>query len=126
GFATLFFAIFAIVPLVARQAENAAPVAGGTPALRGTSISDKLTFLLVFINAGVYFLQVYGMYEDVNRKAVAWFALALAAVYIFLSREMRGRYPDPAAARTLQLLHLALAIGFITIAIPIQLDAHWI
>jgi uncharacterized membrane protein len=57
---------------------------------------------------------------------VAWFALALAAVYIFLSREMRARYPDPAAAKTLQLLHLALAIGFITIAIPIQLDAHWI
>ena len=126
GFATLFFAIFALAPLVARQAENAAAVAGGTPALRGTSLSEKLTFLLVFINAGVYFLQVYGMYEEVNRKAVAWFALALAAVYIFLSREMRVLYPDQAAAKTLQLLHLALAIGFITIAIPIQLDAHWI
>jgi uncharacterized membrane protein len=57
---------------------------------------------------------------------VAWFALALAGVYIFLSREMHARYPDPAAAKTLHLLHLALAIGFITIAIPIRLDAHWI
>ena len=126
GFATLFFAIFAVAPLVARQAENAASVAGGPPALSGTFFSERLTLLLVFINAGVYFLQVYGMYEDINRKAVAWFALGLAAVYIFLSREMRVRYPDPAAAKTLQLLHLALAIGFITIAIPIQLDAHWI
>ena len=126
GFATLFFAIFAIAPLIARQPANAAPVAGATPVLRGTSLAEKLTLSLAFINAGVYFLQVYAMYEDVNRKAVAWFALALAAVYIFLSREMRVRYPDPAAAKTLQLLHLALAIGFITIAIPIQLDAHWI
>jgi len=121
GFATLFFAIFAIAPLVARQLGNAATVASGTPALR-----EKLTFLLVFINAGVYFLQLHAMYEAVNKNAVAWFALALAAVYIFLGRQMRLRYPDPAAAKTLQLLHLALAIGFITIAIPIRLDAHWI
>jgi uncharacterized membrane protein len=126
GFATLFFAIFAIAPLVARQSENAVPVAGRAPALHGISFSYKLMLFLVFINAGVYFLQVYGMFEDVNRNAVAWFALALAAVYIFLSRQMRVRYPDPAAAKTLHLLHLALAIAFITIAIPIRLDAHWI
>jgi uncharacterized membrane protein len=126
GFTTLFFAIFAIAPLVARQSENAVPVAGRAPALHGISFSYKLMLFLVFINAGVYFLQVYGMFEDVNRNAVAWFALALAAVYIFLSRQMRVRYPDPAAAKTLHLLHLALAIAFITIAIPIRLDAHWI
>ena len=126
GFATLFFAIFAIAPLVARQPENASTVAGGTPALHGNSFSYKLMLFLVFVNAGVYFLQVYAMFEDVNRNAVAWFASALAAVYIFLSREMRVRYPDPAAAKTLHLLHLALALGFITIAIPVRLDAHWI
>ena len=126
GFATLFFAIFAIAPLVARQSENAVPVAGRAPALHGISFSYKLMLFLVFINAGVYFLQVYGMFEDVNRNAVAWFALALAAVYIFLSRQMRVRYPDPAATKTVHLLHLALAIGFITVAIPIRLDAHWI
>jgi uncharacterized membrane protein len=126
GFATLFLAIFAIAPLVSRQPENAATVAGGTPALRESSLAAKLTFQLVFFNAGVYFLQLYAMYEAVNRNAVAWFALALAAVYIFLGRQMRLQYPDPAAAKTLQLLHLALAIGFITVAIPIRLDAHWI
>ena len=126
GFATLFFAIFAIAPLVARQSENAVPVAGRAPALHGISFSYKLMLFLVFINAGVYFLQVYGMFEDVNRNAVAWFALGLAAVYIFLSRQMRVRYPDPVAAKTVHLLHLALAIGFITVAIPIRLDAHWI
>ncbi len=47
-------------------------------------------------------------------------------VYIFLSRQTRARATTPEAARTVDLLHLALAIGFITVAIPIRLDAHWI
>jgi uncharacterized membrane protein len=57
---------------------------------------------------------------------MAWFALGLAAVYIFLSRQTQKRYPDPENAQRLHFLHLALAIGFITVAIPIRLDGHWI
>src|SRR6266704_1452145 len=66
------------------------------------------------------------MYEEINKTAMAWFALGLAAVYIFLSRQVGARYSDPAATQTLHFLHLALALGFITVAIPIRLDAHWI
>src|SRR5713226_8285165 len=114
GFATLFFAIFAIAPLLALPAKNeAAPL-------------SILPFLLAFVNAGVYFLQTYAMYEPIDKHVMAWIALALAAVYIFLSRQVRARYPDPAAGQRLHFLHLALAVGFITIAIPIRLDAHWI
>ena len=40
--------------------------------------------------------------------------------------QTRARAASPEAARTVDLLHLALAIGFITVAIPIRLDAHWI
>jgi uncharacterized membrane protein len=57
---------------------------------------------------------------------MAWFALALAAVYIFLSKQSQRYYPDPANIERLHFLHLALAIGFITVAIPIRLDGHWI
>lgn len=114
GFATLFFAIFAIAPLIARQPEN------------DTAALSTLPLFLVFVNAAVYFLQVYVMYEQVDENAIAWFALALAAVYIFLSRQVRAKHPDAVATQGLHLLHLALAIGFITIAIPIRLDAHWI
>src|SRR2546427_8001234 len=57
---------------------------------------------------------------------MAWFALGLAAAYIFLSRQAGARSSDPAARQTLHFLPLALAIGFITIAIPIRMDAHWI
>src|SRR5438309_6683495 len=57
---------------------------------------------------------------------MAWFALGLAAIYILLSRQVHARNLHPRASEILYLLHLAVAIGFITVAIPIRLDAHWI
>jgi len=114
GFATLFFAIFAVAPLLARAGENK------------SSVSESVPLILALVNAAGYFLQIYIMYEEGDTKATAWFALALAAVYIFLSRQTRARAESPEAARAVDLLHLALAIGFVTVAIPIRLDAHWI
>ncbi len=114
GFATLFFAIFAVAPLVALQPEGELPIFASVPAV------------LAFVNAGVYFLQAYAMIEEVDKTYMAWFALALAAVYIFLSRQVHSRKLSPGASEILRFLHLALAIGFITVAIPIRLDAHWI
>jgi uncharacterized membrane protein len=114
SFATLFFAIFAIAPLVTLQPEGEAPLFASIPAI------------LAFVNAVVYFLQAYAMFEEVDKKDMAWFALALAAVYIFLSRQVQSRKITPAATQTLHLLHLAVALGLITVAIPIRLDAHWI
>jgi uncharacterized membrane protein len=113
-FATLFFAIFAIAPLISLQPEGEATLFAAIPAV------------LAFVNAVVYFLQAYAMFEDVDKKDMAWFALALAAVYILLSRQVQSRKLTPAAAENLHLLHLAVALGFITVAIPIRLDAHWI
>ncbi len=113
GFATLFFAIFAIAPLLAQ------------PAAKGW-MSDSVPPLVAVGNAAGYFLQIYIIFEEIGTKDTAWFALALAALYIFLSRQARGRKSNPEATKTVDLLHLALAIGFITVAIPIRLDAHWI
>jgi uncharacterized membrane protein len=114
AFATLFFAIFAAAPLLARRPEKEA-----APYL-------TIPLVLAFVNAGVYFLQAYAMIGEIDKHAMAWFALALAAVYIVLSRLARERFPDPDTVERLHFLHLALAIGFITVAIPIQLDGHWI
>lgn len=113
-FATLFFAIFAIAPLVTLQTEHEIPILAAIPAV------------LAFVNAGVYFLESYAMIEAVDKMYMAWFALALAAIYIVLSRQVRGRMRSPGASEILYFLHLAVAIGFITVAIPIRLDAHWI
>ena len=114
GFASLFFAIFAIAPLVTLQPENEIPLLAAIPAV------------LAFVNAGVYFLQSYAMIEEVDKTYMAWFALALAAIYIVLSRQVHARTRAPGASEILYFLHLAVAIGFITVAIPIRLDAHWI
>jgi uncharacterized membrane protein len=113
AFATLFFAIFALAPLLAQ------------PAAKGW-MSDSVPPLVAVFNAAGYFLQIYIMFEEIGTKDTAWFALALAALYIFLSRQARGRGDNPEAARVVDLLHLALAIGFITVAIPIRLEAHWV
>jgi uncharacterized membrane protein len=112
-FTTLFFAIFAIAPLIARPTD------------KSTAFST-LPMFLAFVNAGVYFLQTYVMFESVDKNFMAWFALALAAVYLYLSKLAKDRYPDPENAVKLQMLHLALAVGFVTIAIPLRLDGHWI
>src|SRR5579862_2132020 len=114
AFATLFFAIFAIAPLVTLQPENEIPLLAAIPAV------------LAFVNAGVYFLQSYAMIEEVDKTDMAWFALALAAIYIVLSRQVRARMRTPGASGILYFLHLAVAVGFVTVAIPIRLDAHWI
>jgi uncharacterized membrane protein len=109
-FATLFFAIFAIAPLITLQPEGEMPLFAALPAV------------VAFVNAGVYFLQAYAMIDEVDKTYMAWFALGLAAVYILLSRQVHAR----GASERLHFLHLAVAIGFITVAIPIRLDAHWI
>jgi uncharacterized membrane protein len=69
------------------------------------------------------------MFEAVDKTDMAWFALILAAVYIFLSREVHSRTiraGTTTPGSVLHFLHLAVALGFITVAIPIRLDAHWI
>lgn len=112
AFATLFFAIFAVAPLIALQPEHEAAPFAAVPAI------------VAFVNAGVYFLQAYAMISEVDKFYMAWFALALAAVYIFLSR--LHSWQMPGLSERLHFLHLAVAIGFITVAIPIRMDAHWI
>lgn len=114
GYATVFFAIFAIAPLITLQPDGEHPILAAIPAV------------LAFVNAGVYFLEAYAMIQELNKVNMAWFALALAAVYIFLSRQVHARKMATGTSEILYYLHLALAIGFITVAIPIRMDAHWI
>jgi uncharacterized membrane protein len=114
SYATLFFAIFAIAPLITLQPYGEHPILAAIPAV------------VAFVNAVVYFLEAYAMIAEVNKVNMAWFALGLAAVYIFLSRQVHARRLAAGTTEILYFLHLAIAIGFITVAIPIRLDAHWI
>jgi len=109
-FATLFFAVFAAAPLLMLRQEHG---------------SGVMALGLAFVNAATFFFQAYVMITEVSNTAMAWFSLALAAVYLLLN-SLRPRSSDSAAEHNLRLMHLALAVGLVTVAIPIRLEAHWI
>jgi uncharacterized membrane protein len=112
-FAALFAAIFAAVPLATRY-ERSTKFAGPSITL----------ILLPLLNAAVFFLQLYAMYE-LEPATLTWFALALGAVYLGIGAAFKKRFPGEDTT-FLNLLHVAIAIAFITIAIPLKLDAQWI
>jgi uncharacterized membrane protein len=112
-FSALFAAIFAAIPLA-------------TPYERSTRFpGPSLTLtLLPLLNAAAFFLALYEMFEQ-ETATLSWFALALAAVYLGISGAFKKRFPDQ-DTQFIKLLHLAISIAFITIAIPLKLDAQWI
>ncbi|HEX3091707.1 MAG TPA: DUF2339 domain-containing protein [Candidatus Angelobacter sp.] len=114
-FASAFFAIFAMVPLLTPLTRSRWH--------RGMSIT---LMLLPLVNGGAFFLALYAMYSD-EVVTLTWYSLALAAVYLLLSSQFKRRVgSEPDVVKTVNLLHVAVAIVFITIAIPLKLDAHWI
>jgi uncharacterized membrane protein len=114
-FAAAFFAIFALVPLL-------------TPLTRSRwhrGYSVTLT-VLPLVNGAAFFSALYAMYSS-EVVTLTWYSLALAAVYLLLSSQFKRRVgSEPDVVKTVNLLHVAVAIAFITIAIPLKLDAHWI
>lgn len=114
-FASIFFAIFAVIPLM-------------TPLTRsrwhkGFSIT---LMALPLVNAAAYFLALFAMYDS-ETATLTWYSLALAAVYLVMSSQFKRRVgSDPDVVKTINLIHIAIAIVFITIAIPLKLNQHWI
>lgn len=114
-FAALFAAIFAAIPLV-------------TPLERsGWHSGLSITLMLLpLVNAAGFFLALFAMYEN-EKATLTWYALGLAAVYLALSAAFHRRAgAEPQTLKVVNLLHIAIAIAFITIAIPLKLNAHWI
>jgi len=112
-FAALFAALFAVIPLATRHE--------GSTRFSGPSIT--LT-LLPLLNAGAFFLALYAIYA-LETATLTWFALALAAFYLGISGAFKRRFPGQ-DTKFINLLHVAIAIAFITVAIPLKLDAQWI
>ena len=112
-FACLMAGIFAVVPMATRHEQSTR--------FPGPSIS--LT-LLPLLNAAALFIALYQMYER-QTAALTWYALVLAGVYLGISSLFRHRLSNR-DTRMVSLLHVAIAVAFITIAIPLKLNAHWI
>jgi uncharacterized membrane protein len=113
AFAAMFAAIFAVIPLAA----------SGTRSTVFSGHSTTLTLLPMF-NAAAFFLALYVMYEQ-DKTTLTWYALALAAVYLGLGSAIKNRL-SVEDANFINLMHVAIAVAFITIAIPLKLDAQWI
>jgi len=114
-FTTLFGGIFAGIPLL-------------TPLTKSrwqSGFSITLT-LLPLCNAAAIFLALFAMYDD-ERVTLTWYALALGAAYLVLGNQFKRRAEgDADLVQAINLLHIAIAIAFITIAIPLKLNEHWI
>lgn len=117
-FLACFFAVFAVAPrLVRRRFDDDTHIAGW----------DALAVVLLpLANAAWGFL---GFYLILNRPgsdwAQAWLAVAFAAFYLMLLRlPEHGRFKSSPAL--LSGLHLAIAVTFLTIAIPLKAEGRWI
>jgi uncharacterized membrane protein len=115
-FATLFFVIFSLVPVASARRESIATSDG--------QISQALV-LLPLLNSAIYFIEVYVMLEPVSRSKTAGVAVGIAAYYLLLSWASGAELAEQ-ERRLMRMLHAGLAVGFVTIAIPLKLDGHWI
>ena len=122
-FIACFFLVFALAPRLVRI-EPASPDHGVADL---TSAWDKLaTVILPIANASLGFIAFYGILESKHADwASPWLAVAFAAFYLLLLRlPASGRWRTSPAL--LSELHLAAAVVFLTIAIPLRASGRWI
>lgn len=120
GFATLFFLQFAILPVLKRLHSF------GDKTWHGS----RTILVVTLFNPAVYFIELYVTYDFTDHTHLSWVAVALGAFYIFLSKRLTDGFPPPKDSESIgpvhAWLHLAIAITFLTIAIPLKLHSHWI
>ena len=117
-FVLCFFLIFAFAPRLVRvRAEDAKNVHGW----------DVLALVLLpLANAVLGFLAFYGLLDRTDTQwASPWLAVAFAAFYLLMLRLPAAGWLRPAPA-ALASLHLAAAVVFLTIAIPLKAKGRWL
>ena len=88
----------------------------------------KETFLwadisLIVLNAVIYFAFSYGLLIVYIEDWIGFWAVFLGLIYLLMGMFIYRRYTG---TRNLGLTILAVAAGFITLAVPLQLDGYWI
>jgi uncharacterized membrane protein len=116
-FVACFFLIFAFAPRLvqARLDEHGA-----------SSAWDKLTLIVLPVaNAALGFLAFYSLPSSIVQDwAGPWIAVAFAVFYLILLR-LPARGVLQASSAALSGLHLAAAVVFLTIAIPLKTHGRW-
>ncbi len=117
-FLACFFLIFAFAPRLVQVEESGSSEVHGWDALA--------LAVLPVANAALGFLGFYGLLEGTDRQwASPWLAVGFAAFYLLMLRlPARGRLR--AAPVLLDSLHLAAAVVFLTLAIPLKAHGRWL
>ena len=108
-FATLFFALFAALPVARSRREG------------------ELSLLengIVLVNSVAFLIALRTLLWPNYRWGLTIAVLALAAIHLAFERALpQKRTSGPPVTR---IIFAGLALTFATLAIPIRLDAHWI
>ncbi|MGA9060091.1 MAG: DUF2339 domain-containing protein [Terracidiphilus sp.] len=117
-FLTCFFLIFAFAPRLVRLNLNERG---------GSSAWDALALVAMPVfNAGLGFLAFYSLPAPSTADwAGPWIAVALAAFYLLLLKLPARGVLQPSSA-VLSSLHLAAAVVFLTLAIPLKTHGRWL
>jgi uncharacterized membrane protein len=108
-FATLFFVLFAALPVLRTWREGQIGV---------------MEFLIVLGNALVYLVALRVILWPEHRWTLTLAALALAAAHLLVTRALP---PAKSGERDfVRYLFAGLALTFVTLAIPIRMDGKWI
>ncbi|MGA8145693.1 MAG: DUF2339 domain-containing protein [Candidatus Acidiferrales bacterium] len=108
-FATLFFVLFAVLPVVRSRREG------------------ELSLLengIVFVNSIAYLIALRTMFWPEHRWALTIAVLVLATIHLAIERALpQKKTSGPPLTR---IIFAGLALTFVTLAIPIRLDGRWI
>jgi len=121
-FVACFFLIFALAPRLVRVKETV----NGEPMTDPQGWDALALVLLPVANAAIGFIAFYGLLDRPETQwAGPWLAVAFAAFYLVLLRlPAIGRLR--ASSPVLDSLHLAAAVVFLTIAIPLKAKGRWL
>jgi uncharacterized membrane protein len=108
-FATLFFLLFAALPVARSRREG--------------ELSGVET-VIVLVNALAYLVALRVLLWPEHRWALTLAVLALGTAHIAAERAMPEKRGP--ARRIARVLYAGLALMFVTLAIPIRLDGKWI
>lgn len=117
-FLVCLFLIFAFAPRLVQPGVNEHA---------GLSAWDNLAIVVLpLVNASLGFLAVYNLFNPSTASwAGPWLAVAFAAFYLLLLRLPSHRLMR-ASPELLSALHLAIAVVFLTIAIPLKTQGRWL
>lgn len=112
-FVALFFSVFVVVPFAPHLSDDLSSQGK-------SSFSRSIpSILLPLGDAAFVSLALYSVMQDSERHwFLPWLMLILSAAYMVIARLPQQEVPAA--------IHLSLAVVFLTIAIPLKANGHWI